>query len=177
MDLHRKKSLPLKKKNWQIRTRHVSFCFLFPQFAYPLPILLNQRFLAKTTSQSLFLFKSLSTKKRNSSFKLHHHQLLCVTVCGSASLWNSKMGNVLRFLCGKGCNPTTDEDLESQGYHGVSAANVGVTALAHDLFHFEITSQVHMFSSGFNFFENWSCNPNVFELSDDQYFGKMIYSK
>ncbi|KAM4104156.1 hypothetical protein ACJW30_06G135900 [Castanea mollissima] len=51
------------------------------------------------------------------------------------------MGNVLRFLCGKGCNPTTDEDLESQGYHGVSAANVGVTALAHDLFHFEITSQ------------------------------------
>ncbi|KAL4620766.1 hypothetical protein ACB092_06G179500 [Castanea dentata] len=49
---------------------------------------------------------------------------------------------VLRFLCGKWCNPTTDEDLEPQGYHGVSAVNVGVTALAHDLFHFEITSQV-----------------------------------
>ena len=64
------------------------------------------------------------------------------------------MGNVLRFLCGQWCKPTKDEDLESQGYQGVSAVNVGVTALAHDLFHFEITSQVHMFSSGFNFFEN-----------------------
>ncbi|XP_030929165.1 staphylococcal-like nuclease CAN2 isoform X2 [Quercus lobata] len=52
------------------------------------------------------------------------------------------MGNVLRFLCGQWCKPTKDEDLESQGYHGVSAVNVGVAALAHDLFHFEITSQV-----------------------------------
>ncbi|XP_050250862.1 staphylococcal-like nuclease CAN2 isoform X2 [Quercus robur] len=49
---------------------------------------------------------------------------------------------VLRFLCGQWCKPTTDEDLESQGYQGVLAVNVGVAALAHDLFHFEITSQV-----------------------------------
>ncbi|KAK4550956.1 hypothetical protein RGQ29_032659 [Quercus rubra] len=49
---------------------------------------------------------------------------------------------LLRFLCGKWCKPTTDEDLESQGYQGVSAVNVGVTALAHDLSHSEINSQV-----------------------------------
>ncbi|KAK7857916.1 staphylococcal-like nuclease can2 [Quercus suber] len=53
---------------------------------------------------------------------------------------------VLRFLCGQWCKPTTDEDLdedlESQGYQVLLAVNVGVAALAHDLFHFEITSQV-----------------------------------
>ena len=86
------------------------------------------------------------------------------------------MGNVLRFLCGQWCKPTKDEDLESQGYHGVSAVNVGVTALADDLFHFEITSQVHMFSSGFNFFENWNSNPNVFELSDQSNYEAKIES-
>ncbi|KAK7857913.1 staphylococcal-like nuclease can2 [Quercus suber] len=55
---------------------------------------------------------------------------------------------LLRFLCGKGCKPTTDEDLESQGYQGVSAVNVGVTALAHDLSHFEINSQVPELPAG-----------------------------
>ncbi|KAF8087713.1 hypothetical protein N665_0570s0026 [Sinapis alba] len=47
------------------------------------------------------------------------------------------MGNALGFLCGKCCKPTTDD--ESLGPHGVS---VGLSALAHDLFNFEITSQV-----------------------------------
>ncbi|ESQ52751.1 hypothetical protein EUTSA_v10016915mg [Eutrema salsugineum] len=50
------------------------------------------------------------------------------------------MGNALRFLYGKCCKPSTDD--ESLGPHGVSAATVGVSALAHDLFNFEITSQV-----------------------------------
>ncbi|CAH2058625.1 unnamed protein product [Thlaspi arvense] len=50
------------------------------------------------------------------------------------------MGNALTFLYGKCCKPTTDD--ESLGPHGVSAATVGVSALAHDLFNFEITSQV-----------------------------------
>ncbi|XP_030929178.1 staphylococcal-like nuclease CAN2 isoform X2 [Quercus lobata] len=49
---------------------------------------------------------------------------------------------VLRFLCGQWYNPTTDEDLESQGYQKVCRLSTLVTALAHDLFHFEITSQV-----------------------------------
>ncbi|KAF3948240.1 hypothetical protein ACB098_06G135600 [Castanea mollissima] len=52
------------------------------------------------------------------------------------------MGNALRFLYGHCCKPTTAGDSESLGHHGVSAATVGVSALAHDLFHFEITSQV-----------------------------------
>lgn len=52
------------------------------------------------------------------------------------------MGNALRFLYGQCCKPTTAGDSESLGHHGVSAATVGVSALAHDLFHFEITSQV-----------------------------------
>ncbi|KAA8534011.1 hypothetical protein F0562_031528 [Nyssa sinensis] len=48
------------------------------------------------------------------------------------------MGNALRFLCcGK---PSADS--ESLGPHGVSATTVGVSALAHDLFNFQITSQV-----------------------------------
>ncbi|XP_010537070.1 PREDICTED: staphylococcal-like nuclease CAN2 [Tarenaya hassleriana] len=50
------------------------------------------------------------------------------------------MGNALRSLYGKCCKPTTAD--ESLGPHGVSAATVGVSALAHDLFNFEITSQV-----------------------------------
>ncbi|CAH8384781.1 unnamed protein product [Eruca vesicaria subsp. sativa] len=48
------------------------------------------------------------------------------------------MGNALGFLYGKCCKPTTDDD--SHGPHGVSS--VGLSALAHDLFNFEITSQV-----------------------------------
>ncbi|GAV62456.1 SNase domain-containing protein [Cephalotus follicularis] len=53
------------------------------------------------------------------------------------------MGNALRFLCGQYCKPTTtDVDSGSPRPHGLSTANVGVSALAHDLFHFEITSQV-----------------------------------
>lgn len=52
------------------------------------------------------------------------------------------MGNVLRFLCGHFCNPNAAADADSLGPHGVSPATVGVSALAHDLFDFEITSQV-----------------------------------
>ena len=55
------------------------------------------------------------------------------------------MGNALRFLYAQCCKPTTAEDSESLGHHGVSAVTVGVSALAHDLFHFEITSQVFIF--------------------------------
>ncbi|KAK2982449.1 hypothetical protein RJ640_026292 [Escallonia rubra] len=51
------------------------------------------------------------------------------------------MGNALRFLYGQCCNPTADSD-HSLGHHGVSTSTVGVSALAHDLYHFEITSQV-----------------------------------
>lgn len=49
------------------------------------------------------------------------------------------MGNALRFLCGQCCsNPTTaDSD-----HHGFTASNVGFSALSHDLYHFDITSQV-----------------------------------
>ncbi|KFK29803.1 hypothetical protein AALP_AA7G181300 [Arabis alpina] len=50
------------------------------------------------------------------------------------------MGNALGFLYGKCCKPTTTDD--SLGPHGVSAATVGVSALAHDLFNFENSSQV-----------------------------------
>ncbi|XP_022764956.1 staphylococcal-like nuclease CAN2 isoform X2 [Durio zibethinus] len=52
------------------------------------------------------------------------------------------MGNALRFLYSYCCNPTSAGDSGSLGPHGVSTANVGVSALAHDLFQFEITSQV-----------------------------------
>ncbi|KAJ4972009.1 hypothetical protein NE237_005108 [Protea cynaroides] len=51
------------------------------------------------------------------------------------------MGNVLRYLCGQ-CGKSETQESDSLGPHGVSAATVGVSALAHDLFHFEITSQV-----------------------------------
>ncbi|KAH7510528.1 hypothetical protein FEM48_ZijujUnG0118000 [Ziziphus jujuba var. spinosa] len=60
------------------------------------------------------------------------------------SNWQScNMGNALRFLYAHCCKPTTGGgDSGPLGPHGVSTANVGVSALAHDLFHFEITSQV-----------------------------------
>ncbi|KAL7229240.1 hypothetical protein ACSBR2_007859 [Camellia fascicularis] len=51
------------------------------------------------------------------------------------------MGNALRLLYGHCCKPTADES-DALGHHGVSAATVGVSALAHDLYHYEITSQV-----------------------------------
>ncbi|CAA0836646.1 Staphylococcal-like nuclease CAN2 [Striga hermonthica] len=50
------------------------------------------------------------------------------------------MGNALRFLCGQCCKPPPDSD--SAGHHGVTAATVGVSALAQDLYNFEITNQV-----------------------------------
>ncbi|KAG9445460.1 hypothetical protein H6P81_016800 [Aristolochia fimbriata] len=51
------------------------------------------------------------------------------------------MGNALRFLCSACCNPDA-EGSGSLGPHGVTAATVGVSALARDIFHYEITSQV-----------------------------------
>ncbi|PIN00966.1 Micrococcal nuclease [Handroanthus impetiginosus] len=51
------------------------------------------------------------------------------------------MGNVLRFLCGQ-CGKPAAADSDSIGHHGVNADNVGVSALAHDLYNFEITNQV-----------------------------------
>ncbi|XP_059457145.1 staphylococcal-like nuclease CAN2 [Corylus avellana] len=45
-------------------------------------------------------------------------------------------------LLGQCWQPTAAGDSESLGHHGVSAATVGVSALAQHLFHFEITSQV-----------------------------------
>lgn len=50
------------------------------------------------------------------------------------------MGNALRFLCAKCTEPSPESD--SAGHHGVTAENVGVSALAHDLYNFEITNQV-----------------------------------
>ncbi|XP_010257001.1 PREDICTED: staphylococcal-like nuclease CAN2 isoform X2 [Nelumbo nucifera] len=51
------------------------------------------------------------------------------------------MGNVLRFLCGQCCKPTTQES-ESLGPHGVTTATVGISALCQDLLNFQSTSQV-----------------------------------
>ncbi|CAL5322771.1 unnamed protein product [Camellia sinensis] len=51
------------------------------------------------------------------------------------------MGNALRLLYGHCCKPAADES-DALGHHGISAATVGVSALAHDLYHYEITSQV-----------------------------------
>lgn len=48
------------------------------------------------------------------------------------------MGNALRLLYGHCCKPTT-ADGHFSGHYGVSA---GLSALAHDLYQFEITSQV-----------------------------------
>lgn len=53
------------------------------------------------------------------------------------------MGNALRFLYSYCCKPATGGDAGSHGPQGVSTANVGVSALAHDIFQFEITSQVY----------------------------------
>ncbi|KAK7300469.1 hypothetical protein RJT34_11313 [Clitoria ternatea] len=52
------------------------------------------------------------------------------------------MGNALRYLYSHCCKPTVSGDSETLGPHGVSSATVGLSALAHDLLHFEITSQV-----------------------------------
>ncbi|CAN1812201.1 Uncharacterized 38.1 kDa protein [Linum perenne] len=54
------------------------------------------------------------------------------------------MGNALRFLYHNCCKPTAsgDSDPYAVSPHGVSASTVGVSALAHDLLHFESTSQV-----------------------------------
>ncbi|XP_057476400.1 staphylococcal-like nuclease CAN2 [Actinidia eriantha] len=51
------------------------------------------------------------------------------------------MGNALRFLYGHCCKPEA-ADSDSLGPHGVSSANVGVSALARDIYHYEINSQV-----------------------------------
>ncbi|CAH9057924.1 unnamed protein product [Cuscuta epithymum] len=50
------------------------------------------------------------------------------------------MGNALRFLYGQCCKPSADSD--ALGHHGITPATVGVSALAQDLYNFEITSQV-----------------------------------
>ncbi|KAJ0045020.1 hypothetical protein Pint_06611 [Pistacia integerrima] len=52
------------------------------------------------------------------------------------------MGNALRLLYERCVEPATSDESGSHGPHGVSAATVGVSALAHDLFNFEINSQV-----------------------------------
>ncbi|KAL8162629.1 hypothetical protein V2J09_014118 [Rumex salicifolius] len=50
------------------------------------------------------------------------------------------MGNALRFLYKNCCSPKTEDG--SIGHHGVTTQSVGVSALAHDILHFEVTSQV-----------------------------------
>lgn len=52
------------------------------------------------------------------------------------------MGNVLRSLHRQCCQSPTTTNTGSLGHHGVSAQTVGVSALARDLLHFEVTSQV-----------------------------------
>ncbi|BFG22925.1 hypothetical protein CerSpe_091990 [Prunus speciosa] len=54
------------------------------------------------------------------------------------------LGKFFRFLpLGHCCKPTTTGgDSESLGPHGISAARLGIWALAYDFFNFEITSQV-----------------------------------
>ncbi|CAL9770336.1 unnamed protein product [Musa acuminata subsp. burmannicoides] len=53
------------------------------------------------------------------------------------------MGNSLfRFFCGKSSESTPNDKHQSLGPHGVTGATVGVSALARDILHFEITSQV-----------------------------------
>nr|Q39635.1 RecName: Full=Uncharacterized 38.1 kDa protein [Capnoides sempervirens]CAA45139.1 protein of unknown function [Capnoides sempervirens]prf//1906382A pCSC71 protein [Capnoides sempervirens] len=52
------------------------------------------------------------------------------------------MGNALRFLYGHCCKPTVEDHYQPPHGYGVSTATVGVSALAHDLFHFENTSQI-----------------------------------
>ncbi|CAI0419665.1 unnamed protein product [Linum tenue] len=50
------------------------------------------------------------------------------------------MGNALRFLYRNCCKPATAGDYEPP--HGVATPTAGISALAHDLLHFESTSQV-----------------------------------
>ncbi|KAM7270710.1 hypothetical protein ACFE04_029924 [Oxalis oulophora] len=57
------------------------------------------------------------------------------------------MGNIIRLLYKECCKPSTSDDYDyngtgSLGHHGVSATTVGVSALAQDIFNFDITSQV-----------------------------------
>ncbi|KAI3965158.1 hypothetical protein MKW92_029342 [Papaver armeniacum] len=52
------------------------------------------------------------------------------------------MGNALMFLCGNCFKPIDHQEYESLGPHGFSTAAIGVSAVAHDVFHFDITSQV-----------------------------------
>ncbi|KAM7506726.1 hypothetical protein LguiA_017179 [Lonicera macranthoides] len=52
------------------------------------------------------------------------------------------MGNVLRFLCGGTTTGAAADSDQYLGHHGVSSATVGVSALAQDLYQFEINSQV-----------------------------------
>ncbi|XP_028782253.1 staphylococcal-like nuclease CAN2 isoform X2 [Neltuma alba] len=52
------------------------------------------------------------------------------------------MGNALRFLYSYCGESTAAGDSDSLGPHGVSSSTVGVSALAQDLFHFDITSEV-----------------------------------
>ncbi|RZC63207.1 hypothetical protein C5167_024975 [Papaver somniferum] len=52
------------------------------------------------------------------------------------------MGNALRILCGNCFNPIDHQEYESLGGVSTDTDIVGVSALAHDLFHFDITSQV-----------------------------------
>lgn len=50
------------------------------------------------------------------------------------------MGNsIVKFICGNCFKPQSSDSL---GPHGVTSENVGVSALAHDLLHFDATSQV-----------------------------------
>ncbi|KAM7510013.1 hypothetical protein LguiB_008888 [Lonicera macranthoides] len=51
------------------------------------------------------------------------------------------MGNVLRFLCGGTTTGAAADSNQYLGHHGVSSATVGVSALAQDLYQFEINSQ------------------------------------
>ncbi|KAL8539330.1 hypothetical protein ACS0TY_001087 [Phlomoides rotata] len=50
------------------------------------------------------------------------------------------MGNALRFLCSQCSEPSPDSD--AVAHHGVTVDTVGVSALVHDLYNFEITNQV-----------------------------------
>ena len=51
------------------------------------------------------------------------------------------LGNLLRFLYGQCFKPSADSD--SIGHHGIST---NVSTLAHDLYNFEISSQVSSFA-------------------------------
>ncbi|XP_057485538.1 staphylococcal-like nuclease CAN2 isoform X2 [Actinidia eriantha] len=65
---------------------------------------------------------------------------VCACVRSLFSHRRLKMGNALRFLYGHCCKPEA-ADSDSLGPHGVSPATVGVSALARDIYHYEINSQ------------------------------------